>query len=580
MSETKTGKTGTRKSAGRSKKTAEPSNYILEYYQQICDGSVTVGKWIREWYAYIIRGLEEKQFYFSQKKANTAIKFMETFCHHHEGPLAPGLITLELWQKAMISVIFGIVDEEGFRQFVEFFIVIARKNGKTLTAGCVGNFLLFVDPDYGKRVFTCAPKLDQARLCYDSMYQMILQEPEMSEITQKRRTDLYIAETNSSAAPIAFSAKKSDGLNPSLAVCDEIGAWQGDSGLKMYEVLRSALGARKQPMLMSITTAGYINEGIYDELMRRSTAIIKGTSNEKKLAPFLYMIDDPDKWNDINELRKANPNLGVSVSVDYMLEEIAVAEGSISKRSEFLTKYCNVKQNSSLAWFEAKLVTDLFGAEYTLEDFRGTYCLSGLDLSQTTDLTSSCALIERDGIIWVFSHFWLPSEKLTEATERDGIPYEAMIQRGFLSLSGDNFVDYHDVFRWFVDLVEKYQIYPLQIGYDRYSSQYLVQDLNAYGFHMESVYQGFNLSGISDNLEGLMRNGQIKCADNNDLLKIHFMDAAQQMESNTSVHPRKKLVKISKNAHVDGVAAILDALCMRQNHWAELGEQLKNAPRE
>ena len=151
-----------------------------------------------------------------------------------------------------------------------------------------------------------------------------------------------------------------------------------------------------------------------------------------------------------------------------------------------------------------------------------------------------------------------------------------MIKRGFLSLSGDNFVDYHDVYRWFVELIEQYQIYPLQIGYDRYSSQYLCQDLQQYGFHMESVFQGFNLSGIADNLEGLMRNGEIRCADDNDLLKIHFMDAALQMESNTSVHPRKKLVKISKNAHVDGVAAILDALCMRQNHWTELGEQLKN----
>ena len=572
---------GTDLTGGRKAEKSTGVNYILEYYQAICDGSEIVGTWIREWYEYIIRGLENKEFYFSAKKANLAIRFFESYCHHHEGALAPQLIKLELWQKAMLSVIYGIVTEEGTRQFVEDVIVIGRKNGKTLIAGGMGIYTLFVEPDYGKRVFTCAPKLDQARLCYDAMYQMILKEPEMSRMTKKRRTDLYIQETNSSAQPIAFSDKKSDGLNPSLAVCDEGGAWQGERGLKMYEVLRSALGARTQPQLVTITTAGYQAEGIYDELIRRGTAVIKGTSREKRLAPFLYMIDDVEKWNDLNEIKKANPNLGVSVSVGYMLEEIAIAEGSISKKMEFLTKYCNRQQNASTAWFSAEMVNAMYESDgvenrYTLDDFRDTYCLLGVDLSQTTDLTSAVALIQRAGIIWIFAHFWLPADKIQDATDRDGIPYQIMIEKGYLSPSGNAFVDYKDVFSWCTSLVEEYKIYPLQIGYDRYSSQYLVQDLEGYGFHMESVSQGFNLSGISDNLEGLMKNGQIKSAEDNGLLKIHLMDAALQLESNVSVHPRKKLVKVSKNAHVDGVAAILDALCMRQVHWAELGEQLKN----
>ena len=190
--------------------------------------------------------------------------------------------------------------------------------------------------------------------------------------------------------------------------------------------------------------------------------------------------------------------------------------------------------------------------------------------------SACCILIEKDGIIWTFVQFFLPAEKLSEATARDGIAYDAMVERGLLKLSGDNFVDYNDCFRWYTDLIEKYQIYPLQIGYDRYTAQYLVQDMEGYGFHMESVFQGFNLTGIEDNLEGMVKNGQLRCADDNDLLKLHFVDAAQQIEAGTSAHARKKLVKMSKNAHVDGVAAILDAVCMRQNHWSELGEQLRN----
>lgn len=553
------------------------NNAILEYYQQIKDGSITVGKWVRLFYEYIVKGLQEKSFFFVPKKANSAIRFIETFCHHHEGALAPGLIRLELWQKAMISVLFGICDKDGARQFREAFVLVGRKNGKTLLAAAISEYMSLMDGEYGARVFFCAPKLDQARLCYDAFFQMLQQEPEIAAMAKRRRTDVYFEASNSSAMPIAFSAKKSDGLNPHLSVCDEVSAWAGDQGLKQYEVLKSALGARRQPLILSITTAGYVNEGIFDELMKRSTAVLQGTSKEKRLAPFLYMIDDTEKWNDIGELQKSNPNLGVSVSVDYLLEEIAVAEQSPSKKAEFLCKYCNVKHNSASAWFAAQDVKKAFGWNYTLRDFENSYALGGIDLSQTTDLTACSVLIERDGILWAFTQFFMPSEKLAEATARDGIPYGIMAERGLLTLSGDNFVDYHDCLAWFRRLVDEYKIFPLMTGYDRYSAQYLVQELEQYGFHMESVYQGYNLTGIEDTLEGMLKNGQIRCANDNDLLKLHFLDAAQQVEAGTSAHARKKLVKISKNAHVDGVASILDALCMRANHWAEYGERLTNA---
>ena len=552
------------------------NNAIIEYYQQIKDGSVVVGEWIERAYEMIVRGFETKAFYYDAKKANRAIKFIENFCHHHEGALAPGLIKLEVWQKAFISCLFGIVDSEGTRQFREVILIIGRKNGKTLLAASIAACMAYIDGEYGARIFFCAPKLDQARLCYEAFYQMIQKEPELSDMAKKRRTDIYIEDVNTSAQPLAFSAKKSDGLNPHMVVCDEIAAWPGDAGLKQYEVLKSALGARKQPVLLSISTAGYVEGGIYDELIKRCTAVLKGTSKETRLLPMLYTIDDAEKWDDINELRKSNPNLGVSVSVDYMLEEIAIAAGSLPRKSEFLTKYCNVKQNSSLAWLNAVDIKKAFGWNYTLEDFRNCYCLGGIDLSQTVDLTACCILIEREGVIWVFVQFFMPREKLAEATARDGIPYAAYVERGYLTLSGDNFVDYKDCFSWFRNLIEKYQIYPLHVGYDRYSSNYLVQEMEQYCFHMESVFQGYNLTGIEDTFEGMLKSGMIRCANDNDLLKLHLMDAAQQQENGTSAHARKKLVKINRNTHVDGVAAILDALCMRANHWSEYGGRLKN----
>ena len=552
-------------------------NWIFTYYQQIQDGSVTVGKWIRMWYEIVVHGLEEKRWFFDQKKANSVINFIERYCHHHEGPLAPGLIKLEVWQKAFLSVVYGIMDAEGRRQFREIVLIIGRKQSKTTMMSACGCYHLFVDGGYGARVYVCAPKLEQAKLCYEGIYQTIRKEPMMERLSKRRRTDIYIESSNSSAQPLAFSAKRSDGLNISLGILDESAAFAGEAGLRQAEVVKSSQGARVDPQLFYPTTANFVDGGLYDELMKRSTAVINGTSKETRLAPFLYMIDDVDKWNDLNELRKSLPNLGVSVSVDYILEEIAVAEGSLSKKSEFLTKYCNIKQNGALAWLPAEAVKKAFGYRHTLEEFRNHYALGGIDLSQTTDLTSACVLIEKDGVIWVHSHFWLPANKIQENTARDGIPYQIMIERGFLSPSGEEFVDYRDVFEWFQRLVKEYKIYPLQIGYDRWSAQDLIQTLEKASFHCDSVFQGFNLTGIEDTFEGMLREGRIRDMDDNDLLKIHMMDAAQQIETGTSAHPRKKLVKLSKNAHVDGVAAILDAMCMRATHWAEMGRRLMNA---
>ena len=551
------------------------NNYIFEYYQGIQDGTIAVGNWIRLWYEYIIKGLEDGSFFYAPKKAKAAIVFAENFCRHHEGALAPGLIKLELWEKAFLSVIFGIVDKDGNRQFREIVLVVGRKNGKTLLAAIVSAYLAFMDGEYGARIYMAAPKLEQARLCFDAFFQMVQKEPRLAELSQKRRTDVFIDSSNTTIKPLAFSAKKSDGLNVQGGICDEVASWQGDQGIKFYEVLKSSQGARKQPMLLSLTTAGYVSGGIYDELIARCTRLLMGNGKETRLAPFLYMIASPEKWNDINELRKSNPNLGVSVSVDYMLEEIAIAEGSLSKKTEFLTKYCNIKQHSTQAAFAAVAVEKASGEPIDLADFQNCYCVGGIDLSRTTDLTACTAVIQRAGELYVVAKFFLPSAKLEEAIARDGLPYDIYVQRGLLHLSGENFVDYHDCEAFFRELVVRWKIYPLQVGYDRYCAQYLVQDMEAYGFHMDDVFQGFNLTPVINEFGGLLKDGRIHIGDN-DLLKIHLLNTALKHDSQTE---RVRLVKISTNDHIDGTAALLDAFTVRQKHWKEIGGQLENKGR-
>ena len=544
-------------------------NCIYEYYNKITRGEITAGEWIIAIYTIIVQGLEKGEYFFDAKKANKAIKFIENFCHHSEG--RDDLLKLELWQKACVSVIFGIVDANGLRIWREVVIIIGRKNGKTLLAAAIIAYMAYLDGEYGAKIYCLAPKLEQAAIVYDGFFQMIKKEPELGDISKKRRSDIYIEEFNTVVKPLAFNAKKSDGFNPQLVVNDEIASWRGDGGLKQYEVMKSALGARRQPLILSISTAGYENDGIYDELIKRSTAFLKGNSKEKRLCPFLYMIDDVNKWNDLEELKKANPNMGVSVSQDFFVEEIAIAEGSISKKIEFLVKYCNIKQNSSVAWLDYNTVEQA-SADINLEDLRNSYAVGGIDLSQTTDLTAATVIIEKAGKLYAFTQFFMPENRVDAATAADGVPYDIFIKKGIVTVSGENYVDYNDVYNWFVMLREKYDLFILKIGYDRYSAQYLVNALNNYGFQTDDVFQGENLAPVIREFEGIIKDGNF-CIANNNLLKAHFLNVALKHNLETR---KFRPIKIEQRARIDGFVSVIDAMTVRQKYYNEIGELLKN----
>jgi phage terminase large subunit-like protein len=544
-------------------------NYIYEYYDQITRGEVVVGEWIRLAYNMLVDDLEKGATQYNAKAVNKAIKFIENFCHHSKG--RSDLLKLELWQKAAVAAIFGIVDDNGVRIYREVFIVIARKNGKSLLASAIIAYMAYLEPEYGQEIYCLAPKLDQAALVYDGFYKMVLAEPELEELAQKRRSDIYIADNNTFIKPIAFNARKSDGFNPQLVICDELAAWQGDGGLKQYEVMKSALGARRQPLILGITTAGYVNDGIYDELFKRATGVLKGGSKERRLLPLLYTIDDVDKWNDLTELRKANPNINVSVSEEFFKDEIAVAETSLSKRSEFLCKYCNIKQNASTAFLDY-VVVDGAAADVTLEDFRGSYCVGGLDLSQTTDLTAASVVIEKSSILYAFTQFFMPASRVETLQATDGVPYDLFVKKGIVTLSGDNYVDYNDVYDWFMQIIRDYELYILQIGYDRYSAKYLIEQLEGAGLHCDDVYQGENLTPVIREFEGIIKDGNFKIANNN-LLKSHFLNVALKQNMETR---KFRPVKIEQRAHIDGFVSVIDAMTVRQKWYAEIGQLLKN----
>ena len=552
-------------------------NWIFKYHEAIQKKEVIVGVWVRLCFEILTTGLLNGEWEFNEKKANKAIKFIENFCHHSEG--RSDLLHLELWQKAIVSAIFGIMDKTtGYRQFREVFIIVARKNGKTLFAAAIAANMTYVDGEYGAKVYFLAPKLDQADLVYDAFYQIVQSDDELDSITKKRRSDIYIKAFNTSVKKIAFNSKKSDGFNPQLVVNDEMEAWPGDQGLKQYEVMTSALGARKQPLIISIATAGYVNDGIFDELFKRATAFLKGNSREKRLLPFIYMIDDIEKWDSIEELKKSNPNLGVSVSAEYYLEQIEIARNSISKKVEFMTKFCNIKQNSAVAWLDYWDVMKCVHEEkpLSLEDFKGCYCVGGIDLSRTTDLTAASIVINRDGINHIFTRFYMPQKRYEVAINEDNTPYNIYRDRGFLFISGENQVDYKDVYNWFIELVKVYKIKPLKIGYDRYSANYLVEDLKTAGFHTDDVYQGTNLTPVLHEFEGNLKDGLFDFGDNS-MLAAHFLNVAVDINLNDS---RMKPVKIEKRMRIDGAMSVFDALTMVSKYHNEIGKKLLNISKE
>ena len=550
-------------------------NYIVQYHQGIKDGSVIAGKWIRLLYDLIVNRIESGEYIYDEKKADKAIRFIEKFCRHNKGKLAPNTIKLSLWEKAFISCLYGIVDGSGHRQFTEVALFIGRKMGKTLIAAGITTYEAYIDGEFGSEIYFLAPKLDQADLAFSAFEFNKDKSPELARITRKRKYDYIIDQSNTTIKKIAFADKKSDGYNPMLTICDEMSSWPANRGLKQYEVMKSGTGAREEPIILSISSGGYVSDGPYDELFKRGTRFLMGESQEKRLLPLFYMIDDVQKWDDINELYKSLPGLGESVSISFIKDEIATAHESLSKKVEFLTKYCNIKQNSAQAWLSGEDVRICTGEELRLEDFRKSYCVGGIDLSRTTDLTSCCVLIERDGQFYVFSHFFMPAQKIDIATEKDQIPYRIYEKRGFLTLSGENFIDYKDVYRWFVEMIEKWQILPLQVGYDRYSSQYLVQDMKTYGFHMDDVYQGTNLSPVLRDMEGYIKDGKTHIG-NNDLLKIHFLNSALKLDAESN---KVKLIKLAPTAHIDGMAALSDAFCVRQKYYGQIGAQLSNVRR-
>lgn len=545
-------------------------NYVRQYVRAIRAGAVTVSQPVRQVYERLDAEAADKScpYRFSAKLGDHAIRFIETFCRHYEGEHAGQLVKLELWEKAFIQTLFGWVDKKTrLRRFREFFLLVARKNGKSFLSACIMVYMLVADGEAGAQCVSIATKYDQAAIVYKTARKIIEQDADLSALVVPIIGGMEFKLTNSTMKALASKSKTLDGLNLHYCSCDELHA-QEDRNL--YDVTKQGMKARKQPIFGTITTAGFAREGIYDDLFEYALSVAKGTVADAHLLPVLYTLDDRAEWTDPDAWAKANPGLGTIKSRQQLADDVERAKHDPSCLPSLLVKDFNIQENSAASWLPWAVLKNETVAE--ADYLNHTYAIGGCDLSATTDLTCATLLIRRpeDPQFYVLQQYFLPKARV-EQVEHQGrkeAPYRLWAQQGWLTLCDGATVDYNDVTEWFVSMVQERDIRPLWVCYDAALSGYWVPQMTDMGFEMERIRQGpVTWTYPMKRMKGLFEDHRI-VYQNNPILRWCLSNTAAKSSNQRgidSIQPEK----ITANRRIDGTVSLLNAMTGYYNHEDE-----------
>lgn len=545
-------------------------NYVRQYVRAIRAGTVTVSEPVRQVYERLDAEAADKScpYRFSAKLGDHAIRFIETFCRHYEGEHAGQLVKLELWEKAFIQTLFGWVDRKTrLRRFREFFLLVARKNGKSFLSACIMVYMLVADGEAGAQCVSIATKYDQAAIVYKTARKIIEQDADLSALVVPIIGGMEFKLTNSTMKALASKSKTLDGLNLHYCSCDELHA-QEDRNL--YDVTKQGMKARKQPIFGTITTAGFAREGIYDELYEYALSVAKGTVADAHLLPVLYTLDDRAEWTNPDAWAKANPGLGTIKSRQQLADDVERAKHDPSCLPSLLVKDFNVQENAAASWLPWAVLKNETVAE--ADYLNHTYAIGGCDLSATTDLTCATLLIRRpeDPQFYVLQQYFLPKARV-EQVEHQGrkeAPYRLWAQQGWLTLCDGATVDYNDVTEWFVSMVQERDIRPLWVCYDAALSGYWVPQMTDMGFEMERIRQGpVTWTYPMKRMKGLFEDHRI-VYQNNPILRWCLSNTAAKSSNQRgidSIQPEK----ITANRRIDGTVSLLNAMTGYYNHEDE-----------
>ena len=545
-------------------------NYVRQYVRAIRAGTVTVSEPVRQVYERLDGEAADKScpYRFSAKLGDHAIRFIETFCRHYEGEHAGQLVKLELWEKAFIQTLFGWVDKKTrLRRFREFFLLVARKNGKSFLSACIMVYMLVADGEAGAQCVSIATKYDQAAIVYKTARKIIEQDADLSALVVPIIGGMEFKLTNSTMKALASKSKTLDGLNLHYCSCDELHA-QEDRNL--YDVTKQGMKARKQPIFGTITTAGFAREGIYDDMYEYALSVAKGTVADAHLLPVLYTLDGRAEWTDPDAWQKANPGLGTIKSRQQLADDVERAKHDPSCLPSLLVKDFNIQENSAASWLPWAVLKNETVAE--ADYLNHTYSIGGCDLSATTDLTCATLLIRRpeDPQFYVLQQYFLPKARV-EQVEHQGrkeAPYRLWAQQGWLTLCDGATVDYNDVTEWFVSMVQERDIRPLWVCYDAALSGYWVPQMTDMGFEMERIRQGpVTWTYPMKRMKGLFEDHRI-VYQNNPILRWCLSNTAAKSSNQRgidSIQPEK----ITANRRIDGTVSLLNAMTGYYNHEDE-----------
>lgn len=544
-------------------------NPILEYWNQIESGKTIVGDKIRRVYKKLVDDMNDPNsvYEYNSERANHAIDFVQKFTKHSKGEMGGKPFILELWQRAMTAALFGFVHKtEETRKYREFILIVARKNGKSAWASAIGLYMLVADGEPGPEIVSAATKKDQAKIVWLESKRMVKKSPVLRKRIRTLVAELLADFNDGSFKPLSSDSNTLDGLNLHCSLIDELHAIEDKN---LYDVIVDGMSARKQPISLITTTAGTVREGIFDIKYDEVERIINGYNDPKgykdeHVLPIVYELDSRKEWTNPKMWAKANPGLGTIKKSDELERKVNKAKANPLLVKNLLTKDFNIRETSSEAWLTFEQLDNK--ETFDVKELKPRYGIGGVDLSQTTDLTAACVLFQvPDSEEIYFKHmYWLPEDLLDKRTAEDNVPYDVWKEQGLLRTTPGNKVHYKFVVDWFLEMQNEYDIYLPWVGYDSWSAQYFVEDMQTnFGKDaMIPVIQGKKtLSGPMRSMGADLEAKRINY-NNNQITKWCLSNTSVDIDKNDNIQPSKGK---TQRKRIDGTAAMLNAYVIYQD---------------
>lgn len=442
--------------------------YLEEYFTALTDGKIPACEKMKLVSEKILEDLYNPgQYHFDEEIASRHIDFIEKFCKVPSGNVGAPL-KLELFQKARLQAIFGFVDDNNLRKYNEVLIVEGRKNGKTTECAAVEIDMLIDDEEGAPQIYNVATQREQATLGFNACHKMVKQSELLSRHIKKRAVDLYCKMNYGYIKALASNTTSLDGLDIHMATIDELSAIKNRD---LYDLIKQAMGARRQPLLFCITTNGFIRNGIFDSQYQYASDILYGKAKNERFLPFIYELDSVDEWDKEECWEKANPGLNTIKSKEYLSQMVLKAKDDISFKPTVLVKDFNMPQNRASSWLKWE---EIENHTRIPDDANFRYCIGGMDAADSIDLNAAKALCMRPGDehIYLKQMYWMPQEAIDRFENsgkrqgRDNVPYALWKDQGYFRTVPGNKVNKQVFLDWFCELRDEEDLYTLYIGYD------------------------------------------------------------------------------------------------------------------